>query len=156
MDTGCTPTLCPLCVRSQTHKTHPTLKSSLSQGGEGSKQNKAVWRVLRDPCTNAPWKVGGGWDKTPKLSFPGQVGCVGHFNKKSHRSKAGLRGCTSWLGNCKQLGLRVFSCCSWGSQGKKTEVVCHSLLQWTTSCQNSTMSAHLGWPYTAWLIVSLS
>ena len=26
---------------------------------------------------------------------------------------------------------------SWGSQGKNTEVVCHSLLQWTTFCQNS-------------------
>ena len=25
-----------------------------------------------------------------------------------------------------------FSYCSWGSQGKNTEVVCHSLLQWTT------------------------
>ena len=30
-----------------------------------------------------------------------------------------------------------FSYCSWGSQGKNTEVVCHSLLQWTTFCQNS-------------------
>ena len=29
------------------------------------------------------------------------------------------------------------SYCSWGSQGKNTEVVCHSLLQWTTFCQNS-------------------
>ena len=29
----------------------------------------------------------------------------------------------------------VFSYCSWGSQGKNTEVVCHSLLQWTTYCQ---------------------
>ena len=28
-----------------------------------------------------------------------------------------------------------FSYCSWGSQGKNTEVVCHSLLQWTTFCQ---------------------
>ena len=27
------------------------------------------------------------------------------------------------------------SYCSWGSQGKNTEVVCHSLLQWTTSCR---------------------
>ena len=27
-----------------------------------------------------------------------------------------------------------FSFCSWGSQGKNTEVVCHSLLQWTTFC----------------------
>ena len=27
--------------------------------------------------------------------------------------------------------------CSWGSQDKNTAVVCHSLLQWTTFCQNS-------------------
>ena len=27
--------------------------------------------------------------------------------------------------------LFVFSYCSWGSQGKNTEVVCHSLFQWT-------------------------
>ena len=27
-----------------------------------------------------------------------------------------------------------FSCCSWGPQGKNTEVVCHSLLQWTVFC----------------------
>ena len=27
----------------------------------------------------------------------------------------------------------AFSYCSWGSQGKNSEVVCHSLLQWTTS-----------------------
>ena len=30
----------------------------------------------------------------------------------------------------------AFSYSSWGSQGKNTEVVCHSLLQWTTFCQN--------------------
>ena len=28
--------------------------------------------------------------------------------------------------------LFAFSCCSWGSQVKNTEVVCHSLLQWTS------------------------
>ena len=33
--------------------------------------------------------------------------------------------------------LFAFSCCSWGSQGKNTEVICHSLLQWTTFCQTS-------------------
>ena len=50
-----------------------------------------------------------------------------------------------------------FSYCSWGSQGKNTEVVCQSLLQWTTFCQNSPpWPVHLGCPYTAWLIVSLS
>ena len=30
-----------------------------------------------------------------------------------------------------------FSYCSWGSQGKKAEVVCRSFLQWTTFYQNS-------------------
>ena len=41
---------------------------------------------------------------------------------------------------------------SWGSQGKNTEVVCHSLLQWTTFCQTSPpWPAHLGWPHRAWL-----
>ena len=46
---------------------------------------------------------------------------------------------------------------SWGSQGKNTEVVCHSLLQWTTFCQNSPPGpVCLGWSYTAWFIVSWS
>ena len=44
--------------------------------------------------------------------------------------------------------LSAFSHCSWGSQGMNTEVVCHSLLQWTTFCQNSPQRpVHLGWPY---------
>ena len=30
----------------------------------------------------------------------------------------------------------AFSYCSWGSQGKNTEMVCHSLLQRTMFCQN--------------------
>ena len=48
--------------------------------------------------------------------------------------------------------LFAFSYCLWASQGKNTEVVCHSLLQWTTFCQTSPpWPIHLGWPYTAWL-----
>ena len=75
MDTGCTPTLRPPCVRNHRHTRHALpLKSSLLQGGEERKQSNAVWRVLRDPCTNPPWKVNGGWDETPELNFPGQVG----------------------------------------------------------------------------------
>ena len=31
----------------------------------------------------------------------------------------------------------LFLYCSWGSQGKNTEVVYHFLLQWTAFCQNS-------------------
>ena len=45
-----------------------------------------------------------------------------------------------------------FHNCSWGSQGKITEVVCHSLLQWTTFCQTSPpWPSRLGWPHRAWL-----
>ena len=46
---------------------------------------------------------------------------------------------------------------SWLLPKAKYEVVCHSLLQWTTFCQKSPLwPLHLGWPYAAWLIVSLS
>ena len=37
------------------------------------------------------------------------------------------------------------SYCAWGSQGKNTEVVCHSLLQWTTFCQYANLFCFLGW-----------
>ena len=50
-----------------------------------------------------------------------------------------------------------FSYCSWGSQGKNSKVVFHSLLQWTIFCQNSPpWPTRLGWPYLAWLVISLS
>ena len=54
------------------------------------------------------------------------------------------------------LGSSFFSdlsfCLSYCSQGKNTELVCHSLLQWTTFCQISPpWPVHLGWPYMAWL-----
>ena len=40
---------------------------------------------------------------------------------------------------------------------KNTEVFCPSLFQWTMFCQNSSpWPVHLGWPYMAWLRVSLS
>ena len=53
---------------------------------------------------------------------------------------------------CLRLLLCVFSYCSWGSQGKNTEVVCHSLLEQITFCQTSPpWSIRLGWPPTAWL-----
>ena len=48
--------------------------------------------------------------------------------------------------------LFAFSYCSRGSQGKNTEVVCHSLFQWTMFCQNvPAWPVYLGWPFTAWL-----
>ena len=40
--------------------------------------------------------------------------------------------------------------------GKNTEVVCRSLFQWTTFCQNSPLwPIHLGWPYTAHSFIEL-
>ena len=46
----------------------------------------------------------------------------------------------------------TFSCHSWGFQGKNTEVVCHSFLQWTTFCQTfPPWPTGLGWPHRAWL-----
>ena len=39
----------------------------------------------------------------------------------------------------------AFSYCLWGSAGKNTGVGCHSLLQWTTVCHNSTL-----WPVCLW------
>ena len=46
----------------------------------------------------------------------------------------------------------AFSYCSCGSQGKNTEVVCHSLLQWTTFCQTSPpWLVRFVWPHTACL-----
>ena len=51
----------------------------------------------------------------------------------------------------------AFLYCSWGSQSKNTEVVFHCFLQWTTFCQNSPpWPIHLGWPYRAYLMVSLN
>ena len=52
------------------------------------------------------------------------------------------------LGSSSFSVLFVFSYCLFDSQGKNTEVVCHSLLQWTTFCQNPPpWPVYLGWPY---------
>ena len=51
----------------------------------------------------------------------------------------------------------VFLYSSWGSHGKYTGVVYHSLLQWIMFCQNLPLwPIHLGSLDMAWLIVSLS
>ena len=46
---------------------------------------------------------------------------------------------------------------SWDSRGKNSGMVCHSLLQWATFCQNSPLwPIYLGWPCMVWLIATLS
>ena len=39
----------------------------------------------------------------------------------------------------------AFSYCSWGSKGKNTELVCHSLLQWTTFLQKLSIMTCASW-----------
>ena len=63
--------------------------------------------------------------------------------------------------NLRSSSFSILSFCPFilfmGFQGKNTEVVCHSLLQWTTFCQNSPpWPSHLRWSYSTRLIVSLS
>ena len=65
---------------------------------------------------------------------------------------------TFWPGGAHLLVsyLFAFSSCSWGSCSKNTGVICHSLLQWTASCQNSPRwPVHLVWLCMAWLLASL-
>ena len=59
---------------------------------------------------------------------------------------------TDWGVHLSVSYLFNFSFCSCGFQSEITEVVCHSLLWWTTFCQNSPpCPIHLGWPFMAWL-----
>ena len=59
---------------------------------------------------------------------------------------------STWRVHFSVSYLFAFSYCSWGSQGKNIEVVCHSLLLWTSFCQTSPpWPVCLGWPHTAWL-----
>ena len=60
----------------------------------------------------------------------------------------------TWVVHLSVSYLFAFSYFLWCSQGKNTEVVCHSFLQWTMFCQNSPpLPVCLGWPYMAWLLV---
>ena len=50
-----------------------------------------------------------------------------------------------------------FSNCLWHFPGKNTEVLCHSLLQWITFCQNySLWIICFGWHYMPWFIALFS
>ena len=81
------------------------------------------------------------WQPTPVLlprKFHGQRSLVGY--SPWGRKELDI---TEWL--------------HFGFISKVPEAVCHSLLQWTMLCRNSPpWPIHLGWPYMAWLIVSLN
>ena len=81
--------------------------------------------------------------------------CSFHFGSVSsfflvlflHPSPVAYWHLLTWGVHLSVSYLFAFLYSSWGSQRKNTEVVCHSLLQWTTFCQNSPP-----WPiYLSWV-----
>ena len=95
------------------------------------------------------------WLLSPVPCTPGCCSCFSSVSFWSYFStdlQQHIGHLQTWGVHLSMFYLFPFSYCSWGSPGKNTEVVCHSLLQWTTFCQKSPpWSIHLGWPYTAWL-----
>ena len=100
------------------------------------------------------------WTLLPSTVTPTTGHCF-HFGSVSsfflelflHSSPVAYWHLPIWGVHLSVSYLFAFSYCSWGSQGKNTEVVCHSLLQWTTFCQNSPLwPICLRWPYMVWLI----
>ena len=92
--------------------------------------------------------------------LPSTTGCCFHFDSAFSFFLEVFLYC-SLLGNLRSSSFCVLSFClfycSWVSQGKNTEVVCHSFLQWTAFCQNSPpWPICLEWPFMAWLMVSSS
>ena len=73
------------------------------------------------------------------------IGCCFYFGSVSsfflelflHWSPVAYLAPTNLGSSSFSAHLFAFSYCSWCSQGRNTEVVCHSLLQWTTFCQKS-------------------
>ena len=62
----------------------------------------------------------------------------------------------TWRAHLPVSCIFAFSYCSQGSLDKNIGMACHSLLQWTTFCQNSSLwPDHLEWLCKAWLIALL-
>ena len=99
------------------------------------------------------------WTLLPSLvvSTTGSCFCFGSISSFFlelflHWSPVAYWAPSTWGVHLSVSCLSTFLYCSWGSQDRNTEVVCHSLLQWTTVCQNSPpRPVHRGWPYMAWL-----
>ena len=120
------------------------------------------WLIGKDPDAGRDWKqeekgmtedkMAGWHHRLDALEFGWTLGV--------DDGQGGLVCCDSWghkeSDTTERLNWTELNC-SWDSQGKNIEVVCNSLLQWTTFCQNSPpWPIRLRWPYMVWLIVSPS
>ena len=166
----------PIYCEELAHLKRPWCWERSKAGGEGDDRGWDRWMASPSQWTwvwissGIWWWTGrpgvlGSWshkelDMTERLNWSKKK-CEGLFSSLS--SFLGLNCMRSLRLLCHLYGFKIFwyyideSYCSWGSQGRNTELVYHSLLQWATFCQNSPpWPVHLGWPYMAWLIVSWS
>ena len=125
------------------------------------------WRSLVG-CS--PWSCEES-DTAEPLHFGFSLSCIGEGNGnplqcsclENPRNRGawwaavyGVAQSQTWLkqlsSSSRSSNPQLCSYCSWGSLNKNTEVVCYSLLQWTTFCQTSPpWPVRLGWPHTAWI-----
>ena len=94
-----------------------------------------TFQVLMQPCSLQHWTL----LLSPVTSTAGYCFCFGSIPSFFlelflHWSLVAYWAPTDWGVHLSVSYLFAFSYCSWGSQGKNAEVVCHSLLQWTTFC----------------------
>ena len=111
-------------------------------GGCGARMLPGFSSRVRAPSLLRPWLPEGvegarGMLRLPRTFPPAKLSSS--RSGKARESSESPRVPALGKGRGPQRALRyAFSYCSWGSQGKNTEVVCHSLLQWTRVCQIST------------------
>ena len=98
---------------------HPSLKASL--GGEGDDRGWDGWRASLTWWT---WV----WASYRSCSWIGKPGMLQSMELQSQTQLTNWTEST-WGGSSFSVTSYSFSYCSWGSQGKNTGVVYHSLLQ---------------------------
>ena len=92
------------------------------------------------------------WNFSFSISSSKEYSGLTSFSDSSTLLQEHIGHLPTWGVHLSVSYLFAFSYCSWGSQGRNTEVACQSLLQWTTFCQTSPpWPICRGWPHTAWL-----
>ena len=140
--TGCCLLCLPLFILVQTVKRLPAMRETWPQflGREDP-----LDKEMAIHSSTLAWKIP--WTEEPDRLQSIGLQRVGHYWATHFLSLFFLELFLHWspvaycvptnLGSSSFNVLFAFLYCSLGSQGKNTEVVCHSLLQWTMFCQNT-------------------
>lgn len=113
-----------------------------SWGALGEQEGGGVWRAQRagGGPGQAAGLLGPPWLCPPPPMLQNQLGCLGRKRPLEPTGKQGPQPRVPAILPSDEAGpsypIRVRF--SWGSQGKNTRVLCHSLLQWTAFCQAPT------------------